>query len=874
MLRASGADLDLYELLDVLWLARALPPGVDLPLSRHSPTGDRAVTGPDDGTAKDGADPSSESTTGPGRDRPPARRLFTGVAAGTGRSGTRETSLPEPRALPDARILARALRPLNRRRTVPGGGELDESATATRWAETGLPELVLRPGREPWLRCVLVVDDGVPMLIWRKLVAELDVLLGRLGGFRQVTVVGLRNRGPGPVRLRARPFGADGPDRSPATIVDTTGRTLVLVVTDGAGAAWRDGRMRAVLDGWGRRGPTAVLHTLPRRMWPGSGVAGDPYPVSGSGAGVPNSVWQLPPWASQGLRSGVDTRVPLPVLELSPSSLQPWAGLVATGGTTRLTLWEDGPTPAATAQPVLAERELETFLRSASPPARRLAAYIAHLAPLSVPAMRLVGLTAPATTGRPGPGSVELAEVLLGGLLRPVPHPTRAWDEQPFQHRQFDLLAETKEQLAELVPTAELRALRREVTGRLEQLAGAAPDFPAWMSTDSPGPEGRGELALARGRLLSRLEPTAPAAPSTETTSTSPAEPPAMAPPPPVPSFSGHRQDDHERPYFFLSYAHVPRARTHGAGDPNHWVSQLYEDLCEAVLALTSYRSGLPVGFMDQSMHQGELWAGRISQELATCRVFVPLYSPRYFSSLACGQEWHSFTQRPVFPARQTSERTSGIVPVLWVPMSDRQLPEVARQLQFNHRVFGREYEDEGLYALMKLGYFRKAYELAVFRLARRIVEVAENTVIPTAQPVDFTAQPSAFTTPRARAVRISVIARDHHGAPFPSTSDRTLAEHAARVARQLGFEPTVHEFEEELVATASGPPEAPTVVLVDRRTAQDGDRSEQVARLDRSRPPWTSVVTVSGQHEFEEELPRALMRARHGFESRSDQLP
>ena len=95
---------------------------------------------------------------------------------------------------------------------------------------------------------------------------------------------------------------------------------------------------------------------------------------------------------------------------------------------------------------------------------------------------------------------------------------------------------------------------------------------------------------------------------------------------------------DAARPYFFLSYAHTPRA-TGKAGDPNHWVARLYDDLCEAITELTDVPEGVPVGFMDQSMHQGQFWAERLARELASCRVFVPLYSPRYFKSHACGQQ-------------------------------------------------------------------------------------------------------------------------------------------------------------------------------------------------------------------------------------------
>ncbi|MGK4582529.1 TIR-like protein FxsC [Kitasatospora sp. HPMI-4] len=392
----------------------------------------------------------------------------------------------------------------------------------------------------------------------------------------------------------------------------------------------------------------------------------------------------------------------------------------------------------------------------------------------------------------------------------------------------------------------------------------------------------------------------------------------------------GGWDEDTARPYFFLSYAHTPRAGTRGAGDPNHWVSKLYEDLCEAVLQLTDLPEGAPVGFMDQSMHQGTLWAKRLSQELATCRVFVPLYSPRYFNSLACGQEWYSFTQRPVYPERSTSERTSGIVPVLWVAMGNYQLPEVASQLQFNHSGFGPDYAAEGLYALMKLSYFRASYELAVHRLAKRIVDVAEETVIPVGRPLDFQSQPSAFKAlAPTKQLRISVFSYrqselppgrnpDYYGQrridwhPYQPQSARPLAEHAMRLAKQLGFHPSIHEFDQEVEEILSNrEPAAPGVVLLDRWALRDEERREMVARFDRGNPPWVSVLEpwntsdadcvehdlslselsartlklkrreakpsfqedaagLATLEDFEDALPRAAMRAKYAFEDRT----
>ncbi|WP_441250734.1 TIR-like protein FxsC [Kitasatospora sp. McL0602] len=384
------------------------------------------------------------------------------------------------------------------------------------------------------------------------------------------------------------------------------------------------------------------------------------------------------------------------------------------------------------------------------------------------------------------------------------------------------------------------------------------------------------------------------------------------------------------RPYFFLSYAHTPRAGTRGAGDPNHWVRKLYEDLCEAILQLTDLPEGAPVGFMDQSMHQGERWAQRLAKELATCRVFVPLYAPRYFNSVACGQEWHAFTRRPVFQGSQNSELTTGIVPVLWVAADKVPLPEVASQLQFNHSSFGPDYAAEGLYALMKLSYFRTSYEIAVFRLARRIVDVAEGMVIPVGRPVDFQSEPSAFEVrPSANPLRISVFSC--HQAELPETRNpdfygqrrtdwqpyrphggRPLADHAVRVAKQLGFHPSVHEFDEEVKEIlADAEPAAPGLLLLDRWALRDDQRREIVKKFDRKNPPWVSVLEpwntddpdctrndgelgalsdgalrhkhreakpsfqgdstgLATMEDFEDALPKAAMRAKYAFVDRS----
>ncbi|MER5884983.1 TIR-like protein FxsC [Streptomyces sp. NPDC001941] len=320
------------------------------------------------------------------------------------------------------------------------------------------------------------------------------------------------------------------------------------------------------------------------------------------------------------------------------------------------------------------------------------------------------------------------------------------------------------------------------------------------------------------------------------------------------------------KPYFFLSYAHTPKNHPKDR-DPNVWVERFYRDLSAHVLALTSLPAGVPAGFMDQQMQPGEGWQERLSEALAYCRVFVPLYSPRYFLSEQCGREWFVFSQRAAHhQARSNSgSPVNGIVPALWVPVPTRQLPQPAERLQFNHATFGDDYADEGFYGLIKLRYLRDQYERAVYLLAKRIVSVAEQTLIADGDPhQNYGAMPSAFGPPGApRELQVSVLAccrtdrpedrgEDCYGThardwnPFHPRSSRPLADHAVDLARNLDYVVRVREFEtdpKQLLIDDGAPPEAPALLLLDRWALDRPDRRELVRRIYAQDRPWVSVM-------------------------------
>ncbi|MES4902802.1 MULTISPECIES: SAV_2336 N-terminal domain-related protein [unclassified Streptomyces] len=525
ILADSGARLSQEQLLDALWLATRLPAaaagaagaGAPLERARTSATSDASPgaasdTSPDTtpATAARPRPPASTAPPPPPPPGPPAqpsvppRRDSTDDGT-SGLYGSAEAPPPDPGAppppparralplrVPEAKALraelpiGRALRPLKQYRPNPLKREVDEVATASALAETGLPDVVTRPARERWLDLALVVDDGMSMLLWRRLAVELRTLLQRAGAFRVVRVLGLHTRGGDAPVLRAKPYVPEAPALPVTAVSDPSGHTLVLVLSDGVGAAWRDGRMSAVLGRWAGLGPTAVLHALPPRLWEGSGIRAQRWQVRTRRPGSPGTDWTvtdpvLPPELAR------FDGVPVPVLEPDAGPLADWARLIASAGGTAVLPLLAPPRPrrpATTHQvaaPVDDLSHLKRFREAASPEAYRLAAHMAAVAPLPVPVMRLVqsAVEWQADTG-------HLAEVFLGGLMRPTEPPSSAGPGPfPPQQRPFTFTDTVRRALLGAVPLPELNETREVIGRRLKELAGHSPDFPAWLAHPS-----------------------------------------------------------------------------------------------------------------------------------------------------------------------------------------------------------------------------------------------------------------------------------------------------------------------------------------------------------------------------------------------------
>ena len=314
---------------------------------------------------------------------------------------------------------------------------------------------------------------------------------------------------------------------------------------------------------------------------------------------------------------------------------------------------------------------------------------------------------------------------------------------------------------------------------------------------------------------------------------------------------SGRDHTD-DQPYFFLSYAHTPRHDQDEQTDPDYWVGQLFGDLSRQLREKLGLPRGASPGFMDRELRPGREWPAALARALATCRVFVPLYSRRYFASAHCGKEWSVFARRiNDYPGRN-EDRARFVVPALWVPVRDPFPPGAARYQPAN---FSDSYADLGFYGIMKLTRYRDEYENAVGRLADQIVEAAKETrarrSLPPGPVEPYLQVKNAFDAAYAtgdgeRRVLMTVATPDtpRQWNPYSDESSRPLAEEAADLATSLGYLPEVGglaEHADELVSAAW--PTRAMVLIVDPRAAMVAESREILQRIDAADRPWISVV-------------------------------
>lgn len=373
--------------------------------------------------------------------------------------------------------------------------------------------------------------------------------------------------------------------------------------------------------------------------------------------------------------------------------------------------------------------------------------------------------------------------------------------------------------------------------------------------------------------------------------------------------------DTGHRPYFFLSYARTPKRDPADRTDPDRWVYKLYKDLCDEILQMTDARPD-EAGFMDRDNKLGSEWSPGLMDSLKSCRVFVPLYSRRYFESDNCGREWFAFARREVLMNAHDGGSASAIVPALWTRLDHDSLPEIARTVDYAGADLGTRYSAEGFYGIMKLRNYRADYERAVHRLAARIIEAGDRSVAHADDAVqgmerkDFESLPSAFGPTSARRttdgqLQLSVLAHDTSTLPLGRSSDYygqtsvtwspyrptypgPIANYAVELARKcLDCEPRFEVFDSQSPRHADLGPTPPGLVMIDAWVTLSDSYTEQLEMLDQMTEPWvsiliplnaqdegTSAATTELRRKLEERLGRKLAGVPRRCRMAADGIP
>jgi formylglycine-generating enzyme required for sulfatase activity len=372
--------------------------------------------------------------------------------------------LPQSPLLQDRFAVLRLFQPLMP--PVPSAHRqwLDEGATVEAYAETRVLAPVWKPTLEPRFRLLVVLDAGVSMQVWRPLAVELRDILSSSQAFRTVELCCLDPSAELP--------GGEGCSEQPS---------LLLLLSDAAGAHWWDGRMFSQLERWGRQAPVVLLNMLPIGWWGRTALGiGAPVSVRNTQPGCPNQLYRVEPlsrWQSLKAADGL----PLPVVTLEGQAPAIWAAmamgdhematsgiLIPEAGARREQLAQFLIPPAAApdsspdAQRDLAVSRWREFQADASAQAQRLLMVVAAAPVLTLPILRLLleAKVKEATTPLP------IAEVLVSGLLRC--HAAQDPAMLP-QQLQFELDAGVAKLLGERLSPADTVDVIRAVSDVLER---------------------------------------------------------------------------------------------------------------------------------------------------------------------------------------------------------------------------------------------------------------------------------------------------------------------------------------------------------------------------------------------------------------------
>ena len=424
-LKNAGVDWDGENIADLLWLANY----IDVP---ESVVAEASEDDKDDETIVEIEIDNTPSA-------PPAMPEFSFYSQAPQQNQSQKAKAPQKGipfqvptvpALRETAELGRSLRPLMRRVDSYTETVLDEEATAEQTAECQFYKIVVQPVQERWLELVLVIEDSASSFLWRDTIRDLQQVLERQRAFRTVTMWYLQTFAGGSIALYAQPPIPETMPRSrnPKELIDTSGRRLIVLISDCISPAWQSGRLQTdYLELWAKYGPVAIVQMLPSHIRSRTALEeGLQTTFSARGPGGANN--QLVDPLPKEFHAEYGPGLKLPVITLEPSSMAQWARVLAGFGDTQTAgIWYpldeelDSQEPmgtkmsaAAQGETSSAEQLVERFSQTASQTARELASLMA-LVPVELSLVHIIQAKL-----LPESSPLHVAEVFLSGLIERV----------------------------------------------------------------------------------------------------------------------------------------------------------------------------------------------------------------------------------------------------------------------------------------------------------------------------------------------------------------------------------------------------------------------------------------------------------------------
>lgn len=490
ILEAAGIDLTGREIAEALWLAQFLP---QLPVSNFSNETQ------DINNTSEFVDNNfiEEPETAPSE--VPQRESGTDVYSNkTNTQDNTSTSNIVPaakvriysgRALPNARAIARALRPLMRRIPSKIDYELDEKATAQQIAEKYLLNLrvwapILKPAPTRWLEVALVVDNSTSMAVWQTVAEELYSLLVRQGAFRDVRMWRLDTESEMAPQLFYGNSDIESAPRSYQELFDASGRRLIIVLSDCVSKAWQNRRMFSWLAKLAPRANVTILQVWPQRLWKRTILGYINTLVSAREPGLPNTRLIVEQRSAFGLSSkflnkvsNEPKRVPIPIVALEPHAISNWARMVAGVGHVWAPAIQVEIDSSLQNNQDLANQDIdnniesdphylvEHFQATALPLTQKLAGLLASV-PLQLPIMRLIQ-----NSLLPSSEILHLSEFLTSGLIYRV--------ETSIDNPSFEFIEGVRDLLRRTVSISETVKALQEVGEYINEHFGEGEGFAA-----------------------------------------------------------------------------------------------------------------------------------------------------------------------------------------------------------------------------------------------------------------------------------------------------------------------------------------------------------------------------------------------------------